>query len=375
MKRLVLIGIISIIAVVGLGFFSVAQARSVRTNETVLISKDEVVDNLLVAFGTNVNIDGTVNGDVYCGAESVNITGTVNGDVFCTATYLNINGKVTGSVRIAGQDIKLNGEVTRNVMAAGESVIFDQQSLTGQDIIVAGGIIKLYGKVGRDADLHGENVSVGAEIGRDLTGSMQQLYIAPSAKIAGDVSYRSPNELNRSSEAIIGGEIKRATSATNGIDFGANIVASILVIVFILVSLLLVSMVSVLVYPALFVKTNDIIKNKAGQSALGGVVVIFVVPLLMLFLALTFIGLPLTMLILAIWAVVVLLSGPVMAYFVGSLILRNKKSPLGAMALGSVIIIGLYLIPLINVFTMLAVGLFGSGSIAINMLEARKKVK
>ncbi len=373
MKRLVLIGIISIIAVVGLGFFSVAQARSVRTNETVLISKDEVVDNLLVAFGTNVNIDGTVNGDVFCGAESVIITGTVNGDVFCTATYLNINGKVNGSVRIAGQDIKLNGEVTRNVMAAGESVIFDQQSLTGQDIVVAGGIIKLYGKVGRDADLHGENVSVGAEIGRDLTGSMQQLYIAPSAKIAGDVSYRSPNELNRSSEAIIGGEIKRAIATTNGIDFGANIVASIFVIVFILVSLLLVSMVSVVVYPDLFVKTNDIIKNKAGQSALGGVVVVFVVPLLMLFLALTFIGLPLTLLILAIWAVVVLLSGPVMAYFVGSLILRNKKSPLGAMALGSVIIIGLYLIPLINVLTMLAVGLFGSGSIAINMLEARKK--
>jgi hypothetical protein len=50
MKRLVLIGIISILAVVGLGFFSVAQARSVRTSETINVPKDEVLNNLLVAL-------------------------------------------------------------------------------------------------------------------------------------------------------------------------------------------------------------------------------------------------------------------------------------------------------------------------------------
>src|SRR4030065_1178885 len=69
-------------------------AFDARSGDTVTIDSGEVVDDDLYLAGSNIIIDGTVNGDVFAVGQTVAINGKVNGAVTLAAQSVII--RVTG---------------------------------------------------------------------------------------------------------------------------------------------------------------------------------------------------------------------------------------------------------------------------------------
>ena len=102
-----------------------ASAYDGRSGDTVVIGKDE-----------------TINDDLFAGGNTVTVDGTVNGDLVAVGRTVIVNGKVTGNVISAGGSVAVNGEVGHDVMAAGAAVTLGPNARIGHSAYTAGGSVE-----------------------------------------------------------------------------------------------------------------------------------------------------------------------------------------------------------------------------------------
>ena len=75
---------------------SAFAAKNFQRNETVLLSKDDVVEGDYFAAGERVTIAGTVNGDAYVAGGNVIVEGEINGDLIAAGGTVNIRNNRFG---------------------------------------------------------------------------------------------------------------------------------------------------------------------------------------------------------------------------------------------------------------------------------------
>lgn len=373
MKRKVLL--IGALFSLGSIFFTLAatQAQSIRTGNSTTIAKQETVDSTLVATGNSIVIAGTVNGDLYCAAQNVTITGTVRGDVICAGQTVTIEGEIDGSVRVAGQQVNLGGKVTRNATLLGQEVRTANGSSVTGDAVVMAAETTLDGTVGRDLGVTASNARLNGSVGRNLSGQAEILGLGGTAIVKGSVDYTSRNDLTKESSTNIGGEVRRRDppqepSRTKLLAFQSAVAF------YLFISLLLVSLVLVVLFPRLFRRSAEQLTTHIGQSALFGTGLIFGGPMVLVILAATVVGLPLSGIALLAWLLVLSLSGPVTGYFIGSRILQGTKynSSFLYMLVGGGLLLLLYIIPIVNFFALLFAGIVGSGAIVRVALDQQE---
>ena len=92
----------------------------------------------LIAVGDTITISGTVEGSVLVLARRVEITGTVGGNVFAGGAAVVVSGKVGGSVVGGGADIRVSGEVARNLAAFGSNLALGKTARVGGNVMSFG---------------------------------------------------------------------------------------------------------------------------------------------------------------------------------------------------------------------------------------------
>ena len=191
------------------------------------------------------------------------------------------------------------------------------------------------------------------------------LTLNSSADVRGDVNVVSPNQPIKLSGAKVAGQTK-VTTATDASTASMSIGGFLLTYLGVVLSLLLVSMLSVWAMPKFFENSTAPINKSVLKTTLYGLANLFLVPIVFTLLLVSVIGIPLGGLIAVAWILSLFLSGPVFAYYVGQKFLRKKKAAKNRYAVmfaGSVIILVLYLIPIINILTGLVVALVGGGAL------------
>ena len=58
-------------------FGGVARAQAVRSAENVTVPKNQVINSMLYSTGTDIKIEGTINGDLFCFGQNITISGIV----------------------------------------------------------------------------------------------------------------------------------------------------------------------------------------------------------------------------------------------------------------------------------------------------------
>jgi cytoskeletal protein CcmA (bactofilin family) len=360
------------------------SAFSSKTGDIVYVGKDEVVEGNLYAAGSSITVDGKVMGDVICAGQTININGTVEGDVICAAGTININGPINGSVRAAGDTININSAVARNVMAFGATIIIGSNGSVGWDMLTAGAVGEIRGKIGRD--LHGALAS--AVISGEVAGNVKlqiddriqkekrgiiineksRLNITDTAKIGGAVSYTAANDANISANASIGGEITKNTPKARGDAkkdfkalwgiFGLYSIFSALVIGLVLISL----------WRDEIKKITDKMIEKTGASIGWGIIVMLLTPIIAILLLITLIGIPLAGLLMLFWLIALCLSKIIVGILIGRQLLekfwkKQKDSMIWAMIIGIIITQIIFSIPLVGWLLCLAAAWWGLGGI------------
>lgn len=356
-RRALWSALIAVVAVFVFGGVALAANGTFESGNNVTIGASQTVDHSLFAAGNTVTINGTINGDVYCAGKSIFISGVVNGDVFCAGQELRVSGKVTGSVRAAGQNVSVAGTTGHAISLAGQSVSVEPDAKVGGDATLAGSSILIAGDLARDAYAAGASVTISGAVGRDVTVHSKSLDVTPEAKIAGAVDHTVPQEKSQRSQVHM--------TFASGLKFLLllNLMAFI------------TAMALVAIAPQRFDGLADAVIEQPGRMFLIGLGAAFAFPIAMVVLGITILGIPLAIMTALVWALLATLSGPVFAYVVGRKVMPNSHKPLRIMALGSLVVLILYVIPVVNFFVGVAAYLLGLGSLTSASKAALGKPK
>lgn len=341
-----------------------------RVNTT--LKESEVIEGSYYTAGDTVTIAGTVKGDVYCAGKNIIVSGTVEGDVLCAGMTVKVSGKVDGDVRLAGQFVTLDGTVAKNASLFGSMIDITKSARVGQDLNGAGETINIDGDIARDIVLGGNAVTLTGMVGRNAELASESLTLSDGSTVNGNMHYTSRNEA-----AIAEGSVKgkvdftketEEASADNS-SFGASALYMTLAFLF-------MSLVLVLAAPQLMNNIATIGHKRPGMTVVSGILSLVTVPIIAVLFAITIIGIPLAIVIGLKWGILLLVSGPIAAFWLGRLVIRKYSSnAVVAMMTGALILAILYVIPVVSVIAGIATVILGSGMAVLYAfsISAQKK--
>lgn len=367
-SKLILIGLLAALPVFGVT--ALVQAHDGHSHDSSTVREGQVVNRTHFSSGRDVTMAGEVDGDMFCAGQTVTISGRVKGDVICAGQTVRISGTVDGDVRLAAQTATIEGTVGGSLSVAAENARLERDASVARDFsVVATGLMSA-GTVGRDLYVTADTATVDGPVARDVGGQTDRLILAGGARVGGAVSYVSDRDLQRDAGAEVGGRVSRQIPERQE-DSGAAVWGPIRL--FGAVSLLLTALFLVLLVPGVFHAVAGRARRSLGLTVLTGLIAAIVAPVLIIALMLTVVGIPLGLFLLAVWLVLLFLSGPFAAYLAGRLVLRDSTNAVVIMLTGALLLVVLYQIPIINVLTMVAVVWFGVGMILRSLWRLRRR--
>lgn len=360
MKRLFSILFCFLLISIGLSFHALAQEPDIQST----VPSAKVVDQSAYRIGERLVISDLINGDLFCMGGSVVVDAIVNGDIICAGGTVIIRGDTTGDVRVVASTITVDGNVSGNATLIGGTVIVTNNTTIGEDINIVAQRITHDGSIERDALFRAQNITVNGDIGRRL-----QLFHGDSALISdaatiGSLAYASPDNIQLP-KSMIGAPIEQmpvdmAYKINNILQSSIMLVALLYIGLFI--SLLLTALGVAFLFPR-SLEDSIYFATKQPATTLGaGVITLILIPPSIVLLLISIVGIPLALIIGSLFFAVVLLSAPFVAHYIGNMFFPERSHPIRALV-GAIILILLYAIPVINIFTAIMTTVFGTGLI------------
>lgn len=351
-----------------------AVAHGQLVGEAISLPSSETVDDNYVAFGTTVDVKGTVNGDVIVAAETVTIDGIVRGDVLVAARDVRISGSVEGNVRALGQTVLLNADVGKNVTVAGQTVILTADNVVHGTVAIAGQTVKDEGKTTKSLWVAAQTTTLSGSIGGNVLGYLGAdgtLTVAKSADIGGRLRYTGTRDAAIDPDATIAGGVDHRPLPA-GVDrqTALEVVYARVLSIFgsILIGLVLIS----LRRSSLQALTTPI-REHFWLTIVWGAVAFIVVPVLVGLLFFTLVGVPLAIILIAFYVSALLAAMAVVGFAIGEAILRLTMSarvasgwsppPFLSLVVGVALLVALQAIPVAGWIVQLTVFLLGIGAV------------
>jgi cytoskeletal protein CcmA (bactofilin family) len=352
------------------------SAYSLKSGDSVYLAKDETVEGNLYAAGANLTIEGKVTGDVICAGQSINITGEVDGDVICAGQSINITGKIGGNLRVAGNAINFSGQVARNGIIIGATAVTAAGSNIGWDLLILGNSYVLGGDIGRDLYGSAGLVNLTGQVGKNLNLNFggknnyeKPLTIASTAKVGGEVKYKSEKNAEIATGASLGGQVIHnypAVNAKKTNNFNFSWLGTLISIF----SSLVIGLVLISFWREPILKITDLMLARVNASLGWGLLALLLTPIIVIILLITIIGIPLSLILLVLWLVAMYLSKILVGIVVGRSLLNNfwlkqRDSLILAMIIGIVVSYLIFSLPFIGWIISLLAMLWGLGGIML----------
>ncbi len=324
----------------------------------------------LIAAGASAVYD-SVPGDVILTGRDIMFAAqaAAGGDYLAVAPAdQDILGRIHGSVRAAGGEIHLRGSVDRNVTMAGGRVRVDSGSVIAGNAYLAGGNITVTGRIGGALAVSGGEVVLDGIIGRDVEVTGGSLRIGPHAQITGNLRYRvEKDKVTVDSAARISGTVT-ALPVKKGILGDWLWPLGILVAGGVIVAL----------FPGYTSGAAEIVPRRPIASGLVGLGWLLFVPVAVIIVGITIIGLPLAIVTAAVYVGVLLLSDIPFAIWLGHLLLsaRSRTGRQGALIqflIGGVILLVVHFIPVAGTILGAIAVLFGLGALVLAAWGRRRR--
>jgi len=331
---------------------------SLRITSRIIVPEGDVVEEDLYAFGELVLIEGTIRGDLFAVAGELRVTGSVEGDVIAlVGGPVEIAGEVDGAVRVAAIRLGVGGSIRDDLAAL--VIEADLAGSVGRDVLLIGGETSIAGSIGRDLRLQSFRLRIDGQVGRDVLARVDSLTFGSGARVLGDVLYRASSDAAVADDVSIEGQFTRRTVLAPVWAKALTRVVSILS----LFALIVAGLVASWVFRSTSARAVEMVEDQPIRSALVGLGFIVALPMLMIPLFLTLVGIPVALLVLLAWLLALVL-GPIPAVTrFGSLLLRGSGGTAAALVLGAVVWrSAMWLLPLIAGLVYLAALAVGVGA-------------
>ena len=315
-----------------------------RHSDIVTVGANETVEDTLLATGNIVRVDGVINGDLLAFGGTVEVRGTVKGDLVSFAKRTVVSGTIEGNIFDLSNSLDLDGQLGHSVYGLMQSLRLNDQSRVGEGVVVGAGDVTLEGEVNRSVTLYAGNTDVSGSIGRELTMAGDHLTVTNTARIGGNLSarVRDVNNVHIASGATITGsrEIllrERHNRFTSSKFYFFQAVW--------LAAAMLVGWVVLVLFPS-FVQASTHAVG-AGWRSLGlGFAVLAGVPLAIVVIAITLVGLPASLMLLMAYLVAIYLAKIWVGAFLGQILLRPTGETKSDWMLG--LLVGLLILTVVR---------------------------
>ncbi len=355
-----------------------ALAADIRSGDIVTVASGEVIHEDLYVAGSDIIIDGTINGDLWAAGQTITVNGTVNGSVVAASQTVNIVGEVTHAVRAVGETLNISGNVHGDLLVGGSELNIASTARVGGDLLFGAATVKINGLIEGDIGGGGSGIILTNGVGGDIEVMVESLTVASTADIQGNLTYTSEQPADIQSGAQIGGttthrlpEVRETAKATPFFGIVWQVIAFLMMLV--------IGLVIILVAPRRTKSIADSIRNKPWPSLGWGALILFVTPLAAIVVCITVIGIPLGLIGLTLWGIAIYLSQIPVGLFIGRWIIgyfrevETKGILVGAFTSGLLILSLLRLIPYLGFAIGLATVLFGLGALLVS--ERRLRVE
>ncbi len=340
-----------------------------QQNGMTVTKSGKVTEDIYMA-GATVQVLGEVEGDVVVAGGSVSIVNTVSGDVLAAGGTVSITANVNDDIRAAGGSVAIAGNVGDDAVAAGGSVTLASGSTVGGRAWFAGETVTVAGNVNRELRATGRKVILAGTIGGDVELYAESVVIEPGAVIKGKLAYSAPNEAVVREGAVIEGAVDWHESDFGEFDERGPGFAGTLVF---FLSLAASAIVLFLIYSPLSSTAVQKLDNAPFKSLGLGLAVLFATPFVVLMLFGSVLGTPLGFIVLALYAVALIVGLLIGIIWIGDAGFRRLgKNPdkskwirAGSIVAAAALLLIVGLIPFIGGLAFLIVLMLGIGAVTL----------
>ena len=191
----------------GLALIVLGLASAVLAAEVEVRERDFGSDHFV--FGGSVRVEQPVPGDLIAAGGNVDVDAEVKGDAVAAGGNLRLAAAVGQNVYAAGGRLVIDAPVGRSLRIAGGQVELGPKGSVGGNVTVAGGQVSLRGTVKGSVSASGGRVTIDGAVDGDVESSAGTLRLGPHARIGGKLRYRSGAELVSDPAAQVAGGIER----------------------------------------------------------------------------------------------------------------------------------------------------------------------
>lgn len=267
--------------------------------DKVELPAGEVVEETWVTTAESVLIEGTLRGDLVALGDRVVIAGVVDGNLISGARRVEITGRVSGSTVTFGDRVRIEGSVDQGAYSAAGQTTLAESGRVGRSLAAVGDGLLVSGVIDQDLHTYVEWFELRGQVGRDVVAYGEQVDVLAMARIGGDldvVHLEASKSVVVDDSAAIAGEVtiapeeEETTSALDryaSADFYIYFVLSLAAAFF---AGLVLYRLAPWFFSTRFEAASDLVKP------LGyGFVLVFAVPIGLVLLALTIVGIPIAL--------------------------------------------------------------------------------
>jgi len=343
----------------------------VRTGDQVTVTNEQNVIGNFYAIGNSVVMSGDSAQDLTMIGGKVRLNGTVAQDVLAVGVSVLIDGPVSGDVRVLGGDVTVSSAITGDLVVVGGVVELLSSGSVGGDILAYAGTVSVGGTVGGDVLGQIEQLTVNSAVAGDVDTAVATLILGDAAVVEGLVRYTSSTLLTQSFNATVVGDIIRNDPAYVGSVSSIQTIGLAFLIV----------LLSSFVWYFLSRSTLSLVTTKTimhlPRSAITGVIALFVVPLIVGVLLLSYLGSFVALVCLFGYITLLLLACAALPGVVGQLVLQacnqphEHLSPLTLLA-GSVVCCAVVLLPVVGLFALVFAVVIVFGGLVESVIRASR---
>jgi len=149
--------------------------------------------------GSTVEQYAPVAEDLFLAGEiaELSVNAPVGEDIMVAGGYVRVLSDVADDARLAGYDITVTGKIGDSLIAAGYNVFLRGKSEIGGDAWIAGNTIEINAPIKGDAKLTGRNIILNDRISGNATIEAVDFSVGESGYIEGDLTLIAPRMISR----------------------------------------------------------------------------------------------------------------------------------------------------------------------------------
>ncbi|NOU36856.1 MAG: hypothetical protein HOO88_08825 [Kiritimatiellaceae bacterium] len=318
----------------------------------------------------NITISGEALDDLFAAGSILDLRGNFKSDVWGCGNQVIAAGRFSDHVRLAAKMLQISGTLNGSLTAMGNTVKIDPTAVIAKNMLCFGETIISEGAVDGNVEVVAKQATLGGKISGNVSIAAQEIVILPGTVIGGNLNYTAPKELVLSPSVTLGGKLNRTFEAQPPKQY---LKPGLIGHVAFAVAALLTGLAFSSIFSGYSANAVQLLSTSRTACLLIGFAALFLIPIGSFFLLFTFVGLPLSILLILFYLILLYLSKIVVGFWIGALILRRKEitkqNRTGALAVGLLVIYALTAFTAISLIINILVAVAGLGALVLALFK------